>query len=410
MKNLLLSASLIVFSCLKMQAQGICNEAGNLIIYSNYDGGTFTINIDQNIPDIRIGLCSYEDFHVTITGPYAANVTEVRYAGYNNDGTTSVTGVAGGIVTILNYPPATLYDPDGNANMVCAYECDTAYVPGGCNTVDQATDYFITEVGGAIRYSYLQYGLLSGTFNMSDGGNCCVDAVACAIVVDAGQDQSICIGDTVQLAGTGATTYNWFPGTGLSNVLISNPYAYPTTTTTYILTGSDGAGCGGIDTIVVTVNPLPIATISATGANLTASGGTAYQWLFNGEIIPGATDATYTATETGSYSVIVFSADGCEGISQVLDIFVDGIKEDFITSYIKIFPNPAYEIINLNTTILNGEKQIDLINALGQIVYTIHTSNSNNIEIPLQDFINGIYQLRFINADYTIVKSCVVKH
>jgi len=38
----------------------VCNPSGNLIIYSNYDGGILTINVDQNIPNLIIGISTYE--------------------------------------------------------------------------------------------------------------------------------------------------------------------------------------------------------------------------------------------------------------------------------------------------------------------------------------------------------------
>ena len=405
-KNLLLSAIAITFCLFNLNAQGICNPAGNLIIYSNYDGGDFTINIDENIPDIRIGLCSYADFHVTITGAYASNVTQVLYAGYNADLTTSVTGVDAGLVDILMYPPVTLFDEDGNDYMVCAYECDTAYIPGGCNTVYQATDYFITELGGSIRYGYFQYGILSGSYDMSDGGNCCVDA-ACSITVDAGQDQTICIGDSVQLGGAGALTYSWFPTDFLDNPYIDDPYSFPTANTTYFLTGTDAGGCTGIDTVTVFVAPLPVTDITATGATLTASGGTTYQWLLNGEIIPGATSSTYTATETGTYSVIVYSAEGCEALSDQLDIYLDGIEENNFAEQIKLFPNPAGEFISLDIHFLNGDTQIEILNSLGENVYSLNTSVNYIIDIPLEKLPGGIYHARIINSGFDILKSFV---
>lgn len=47
---------------------------------------------------------------------------------------------------------------------------------------------------------------------------------------------------------------------------------------------------------------------------LTASTGTAYQWLKDGAIIPSATSATYSATSSGSYKVIV-TESGCSDTS-----------------------------------------------------------------------------------------------
>src|SRR5690606_28528282 len=41
-----------------------------------------------------------------------------------------------------------------------------------------------------------------------------------------------------------------------------------------------------------------------------------YQWYFNNNPIPGATNATYTATETGLYAVEIL-ANGCQAMPQV---------------------------------------------------------------------------------------------
>ncbi len=127
-------------------SQGICDPGGNIIIYSNYDGGTLNIDIDEDIPNIRIGICSYESVTINITGTYIDNVVEVLYAGYDSDGSTEVTGVSSGIVDILLYPPATISDPDGYPYIICAYDCDTLYVPGGCNTVEQLPNYFFKKL------------------------------------------------------------------------------------------------------------------------------------------------------------------------------------------------------------------------------------------------------------------------
>jgi hypothetical protein len=49
----------------------ICDQDGNVVIYSNYDGGTLNINCDQNIPNLKIGICTYEPVIVNIDGPFA---------------------------------------------------------------------------------------------------------------------------------------------------------------------------------------------------------------------------------------------------------------------------------------------------------------------------------------------------
>jgi gliding motility-associated-like protein len=104
----------------------------------------------------------------------------------------------------------------------------------------------------------------------------------------AGQDQIICYGTRVQLAGTiTGSSFNWSPTISLVNQNTLTPTAGPTHTTTYILTATNTAGClkPKSDTVVVTVIP-PITayagrdTTIAAGQplQLEATGGTGYVW------------------------------------------------------------------------------------------------------------------------------------
>ena len=46
----------------------VCNPNGNIVIFSNYDGGYLNINVDVNIPNLKIGIVSYEAVEVTFSG------------------------------------------------------------------------------------------------------------------------------------------------------------------------------------------------------------------------------------------------------------------------------------------------------------------------------------------------------
>ncbi|MBK8339978.1 MAG: T9SS type A sorting domain-containing protein [Flavobacteriales bacterium] len=168
-------------------AQSVCNPAGNVILYSNYDGGPLTIQVDDSIPDLRVGVVSYEFVKINFIGPYAGMITEVIYAGYNgsNDhcgigsGTSVSIGGAPNAVTDIRFAPtATFSNSNGYGSMVCAYSCDVTTSQGGCNTADQVAHYFLSEFGGVLRYHLTQYGCWSGTQAVSAGGNCCEDPLA----------------------------------------------------------------------------------------------------------------------------------------------------------------------------------------------------------------------------------------
>jgi hypothetical protein len=74
--------------------------------------------------------------------------------------------------------------------------------------------------------------------------------------INAGNDVNICRGDTTTLsaANSAFSTYLWSPSTGLSSVTSGTVLANPTTTTTYIVRGTDAnSGCQTFDTVVVNV-------------------------------------------------------------------------------------------------------------------------------------------------------------
>ena len=119
---------------------------------------------------------------------------------------------------------------------------------------------------------------------------------------------NICIGDTVTLTGSGASTYTWNPGNITSNPIIVTP----TATTIYTVTGSNGI-CSSTATISITANPTPtlFATSNPTAicvgssATLTAFGATNYTWTPGGStsstiVVSPTVTTTYTVTGANS--------------------------------------------------------------------------------------------------------------
>ena len=164
-----------------------CNPNGTVAIFSNYDGGVLHINVDQNIPNLRIGIVSYEDDSVIISGTFVNNVTAVLYAGYYNSGNVNcatnvgvkgVYGVSNSIVTIVSMPTANYNNNNGWPQIICNYSCSTTTNQGGCNTPDQVVAYFNQQFGTTnsdVLFHFTQYNCwtTNSTYAISAGGNCC---------------------------------------------------------------------------------------------------------------------------------------------------------------------------------------------------------------------------------------------
>ncbi|MFN5346125.1 MAG: gliding motility-associated C-terminal domain-containing protein [Bacteroidota bacterium] len=184
--------------------------------------------------------------------------------------------------------------------------------------------------------------------------------------VIASSNAAICIGASTTITGSGATNYSWSPATGLDNSNISNPTANPTSTTTYVVIGTDNNGCSNSDSTTITVNPLPTAVVSTGGIicnggsiSLTASGGTSYSWT----PATGLNNATIdnpiaSPTTTTTYTVIVTDANGCTDDDQVtVDVNDQPVASFAIDSAITVIGCEGVEItlINNSTFALNYE-------------------------------------------------------
>ncbi|MFZ4522392.1 MAG: T9SS type A sorting domain-containing protein, partial [Bacteroidales bacterium] len=85
-------------------------------------------------------------------------------------------------------------------------------------------------------------------------------------------------------------------------------------TGTYTVTATNASGCTDTETSAITVNPLPVASITPSGpttfceggsVTLTASGGTGYLWS------NAATTAAITVSSAGTYTVTATNESGC---------------------------------------------------------------------------------------------------
>ncbi|MFN5323822.1 MAG: gliding motility-associated C-terminal domain-containing protein, partial [Bacteroidota bacterium] len=143
-------------------------------------------------------------------------------------------------------------------------------------------------------------------------------------------NDTICSGDTLLLSGSGGSTYAWsILGGGVIGT--SNPLtAFPSTNTTYVLTGTSVEGCSSNDTVSVAVNPGATANIingntsvcpGVTGvlywtpnSNLNST----YTWVVNGGVIVSGqgTDSILvdwsSTSGIGTVSLIETTIDGCQ--------------------------------------------------------------------------------------------------
>lgn len=161
---------------------------------------------------------------------------------------------------------------------------------------------------------------------------------------------SFCPGDSVILSsptGTGLS-YQWFFNSNLISGATTAQYT-ARSTGSYRVRIISTAGCSGMDSVAVTVVPLPAPVVTRAGLNLSTTAFSSYQWYRDGVLIPGATAQTYTAAQNGSYTVEVTNSAGCKGMSTATTIGGVGVEEIGLDAQVKIYPNPVSSVLIIET-------------------------------------------------------------
>ncbi len=134
-----------------------------------------------------------------------------------------------------------------------------------------------------------------------------------------------------------------------------------------------------------------IPTISESAGTLNSTSATTYQWYLNGQPIAGATNQSYTPTQSGIYLVRITDANGCvyqysQGYNFAIPTGINELEE--ITFY--IFPNPSSGIVNIQDTFSTGKRfDVFVFDALGRLVL----QNKTLYQLDLSEYGNGIYTI-----------------
>lgn len=335
-----------------------CDPNGNWILFANYDGGNLNIVVDQNIPNLKIGICTYEPVNVTFSGPFVNTVTEVLYAGFNSAqnnnncgfpiSTSSFNGINPAILTVNVAPPVTIISPPNpnyfnipngwNNGIICLYSCNVDANQGGCNTVDQVLAYFQSQFGGVLRGLNVQYNCWDSNTPLTvsaQAGNCC----------------GACVPDTVslnQIVCNDQLPYVWngltFNGPGTQSVTLTN-----------------AAGCDSIVNLNLAVNQPSSNTINITSCGPYLAG--------DGQL--------YTQSTTFSY--VIPNAVGCDSN---------------ITVNLTVVPVPSAAFSSNPELLEYGLTEVQMIDqSTGQIDTWSWTISSENGNIQSSSLQNPLFSL-----------------
>lgn len=185
----------------------------------------------------------------------------------------------------------------------------------------------------------------------------------------------VCAGSITSLSASGADSYLWNTQEITPAITV-----YPTSATTYTVTGTDTNGCSSTVSKVVNVEALPVIQVlgsrtlcAGQSTTLTATGGSTYVWSTQDSI----NSIVVSPTQSQSYVVTVTNAYGC-------------LASSAVTVTVNALPQVTF---NGNTTICAGNTTT--ITALGASTYSWSTgAQTANVNVSQP----GVYYVTATNA------------
>jgi len=203
-------------------------------------------------------------------------------------------------------------------------------------------------------------------------------------------DTAVCLGDSLFLQTSGASAYQWSNISGLSSYTINNPVAKPQNTSKYKVTGIDKSGCTNEDSVIITVLPLPVVTISndtsicaGNTLRLSASGGVSYQWQpVSGITHPDSSSIQVTPAATTQYMVTIMNNNSCTASDSVL---------------VKVIAHPFFSLQPQSTELCVGDS-VELIASGGDSYRWLNpANNSSQQKIFVKPNSSSLYSVQITN-------------
>lgn len=209
------------------------------------------------------------------------------------------------------------------------------------------------------------------------------------VSVNAGLDTNLCRGYSpisfVGIPAGGLWSGTGIQASGLFPVLAPGIYN--------VIYSVQKYGCNVTDPKVIRVNA--VDTVIYQNANdvlsVNINGATGFQWIKDGNAIPGANAANLTITESGNYCVSLTLPNGCKAQSACIFQTVVSLAKLSGNGW-KLMPNPAQEVFTLQND--NGETAlIEVFNAQGKSIYAAKALAETTV-VSVQNWSAGMYVVK----------------
>ncbi|PHR45426.1 MAG: hypothetical protein COA32_13355 [Fluviicola sp.] len=303
-------------NCVELVAQ-TSNQSGGCEVTNDFEFQWYEdgVLMPGEINDTLTNVCPTGAVIYSVEITYTAGCTS-----YTKPAVETSIPLCGSFTVNVDATPSTICDGD------CT-DLTATPSPAGAYTYSWTEQGDPTVLGTTDVINVCPTATTTYEVEVDDGASTVVETVVVTVnplpTIDAGADETICDGGSVNLTATGGDTYVWDNGLGAG----ASHTVSPSTTTTYTVTGTDASGCENTDQVTITVNGTG-ASLTITGTDVSCFGdtdGTAtvvasgtgpftYDWQPTG----GLSDVA-NGLSPGTYTVEVTDGNGCVS-NETIDI------------------------------------------------------------------------------------------
>jgi hypothetical protein len=351
-----------------------------------------SISFASSLPANASGILSYQ-WQSSLNGTTWNNISGATSATYSQasiDSTTYFRRVASSTMDGLQC--------SANSNQILVVVVQQPSVTIQNSTVGficEGSSFILTsEVSNVLSYQWrlnnsnidgatnpIYTGLLGGNYTLIVSSSGCTVVSNNLLIqltplplVNAGEDQFICLGDFVALNGSGASNYLW--NNGVTNGV---PFL-PDSTALYTVSGtSDVTGCIGSDEVQVTVNLPSFSTVNVSSIG---------SFHMNGQVF----------NESGTFSQTIINQFNCDSVI-TLNLTIHGLNTpENENQEITIFPNPSTSgVFHISLPVDLHCEKLKIYNTAGILVDEIIPIESN---IDISPLSAGYYFLHLDCANF----------
>jgi hypothetical protein len=212
-----------------------------------------------------------------------------------------------------------------------------------------------------------------------------------------------------------APTYLWSTGATTATITVN-----PSATTVYTCTVSN-TNCSDIDSVTVTVNPMPVVNLGADttikwswaitldAANPNAS----FLWSTGATTQIETFDSLNLTNGVANTVYVEVDENGCMSTDTIVITVMDdnSINNTLNNVNVSIYPNPRNGQFTLAIEGLNGDFDMTIIDLAGQVVYSnsLTATMNFNTKVDVRTLATGVYYIKLSNNDGVKTSKLIIK-